>query len=215
MTPFKINRHTIPEQLTLINNSLQLSTSLLKTFVDAIYPLKENEWAAFEVIWQPHTCKRKTILTKAGERERYLYFVLEGVQRGYGVTSEGEEATIVFTYPYSFSGVADAFLTQAPSAYFLETLTTSTFLRTTYQQLDELMALYPAVQSMILKATAWAFKGVLERNVELQVLSAEEKFRKLLTRSPQVLNLIPHKYLASYLGMDATTFSKLLSSVRI
>jgi CRP-like cAMP-binding protein len=192
-----------------------LSTSLLKTFVDNIYPLKENEWMAFEAIWQPFTCKRKTLLTTAGESERYLYFVLEGVQRGYGVTTKGEEATIVFTYPYSFSGVADAFLTQTPSAYFLETLTASTFLRTTYQQLDELMSQYPHIQKMILKATAWAFKGVLERNVELQILAAEEKFRKLLTRSPQVLNLIPHKYLASYLGMDATTFSKLLSTVRI
>ena len=188
---------------------------MLKTFVSTIYPLKDGEWAAFEAIWQPYTCKRKTILTKAGESERYLYFVLEGVQRGFSVTSEEEEATIVFTYPYSFSGVADAFLTQTPSAYFLETLTASAFLRTTFQQLDDLMGSYPAIQTMILKATAWAFKAVLERNVELQVLSAEEKFRKLLTRSPQVLNLIPHKYLASYLGMDATTFSKLLSRVRI
>lgn len=192
-----------------------MSTPLLKTFVDAIYPLKQKEWDAFEAVWQPYTCKRKSLLTKAGETERYLYFVLEGVQRGYGVTTSGEEATIVFTYPYSFSGVADAFLTQTPSAYFLETLTASTFLRTTYQQLEELMSQYPAIQSMILKATSWAFKGVLERNVELQVLSAEEKYRKLLTRSPHVLNLIPHKYLASYLGMDATTFSKLLSTVRI
>jgi len=192
-----------------------LSTALLKTFVTAISPLTKEEWDAFETIWQPFTCKRKTLLTTAGESERYLYFVIEGVQRGYAITSRGEEATIVFTYPYSFSGVADAFLTQTPSAYFLETLTSSEFLRTTHQRLEVLMFQYPAIQTMILKATAWAFKGVLERNVELQVLSAEEKFRKLLTRSPQVLNLIPHKYLASYLGMDATTFSKLLSSVRI
>ena len=116
-----------------------MSTQELQTFVSAIYPLKEDEWAAFEQIWQPFSCKRKTLLTKAGEGERYLYFVLDGVQRGYGITSEGEEATIIFTYPYSFSGVADAFLTQTPSAYFLETLTSSTFLRTTYAQLEELI----------------------------------------------------------------------------
>jgi CRP-like cAMP-binding protein len=68
---------------------------------------------------------------------------------------------------------------------------------------------------MVLKSTSWALKGVLERQVELQSFSAEEKFRQLLTRSPQVLNLIPHKYLASYLGLDATTFSKLLGRVRL
>ena len=61
----------------------------------------------------------------------------------------------------------------------------------------------------------FALAGVLERQVELLKFSAEEKFRILLKRSPQVLQMIPHKYLASYLGIDASTFSKLLSSVRI
>jgi hypothetical protein len=37
----------------------------------------------------------------------------------------------------------------------------------------------------------------------------------LLKRSPHVLRLIPHKYLASYLGIDATTFSKLLGTIRL
>ena len=56
---------------------------------------------------------------------------------------------------------------------------------------------------------------ILERQIELQCFSAEEKFRTLLTRSPHVLQIIPHKYLASYLGIDATTFSKLLGSARL
>jgi CRP-like cAMP-binding protein len=170
---------------------------------------------AFEKVWQPHSCKRKTVLTAAGETERYLYFVLEGVQRSYWLTPDEKEATIVFTYPYSFSGIADSFLTQTPSLFYLETLTQSHFLRTTYAQVQELMNQFPAIQALILKATAYALKGSLERQVELQCLSAEEKFRKLLTRSPQVLNLIPHKYLASYLGLDAATFSKLLGTVRL
>ena len=170
---------------------------------------------AFEKVWQPYSCKRKTVLTAAGETERYLYFVTEGVQRSYWLTPEEKEATIVFTYPYSFSGIADSFLTQTPSLFYLESLTHSHFLRTTYAQVQELMNQFPAIQALILKATAYALKGSLERQVELQCLGAEEKFRKLLTRSPQVLNLIPHKYLASYLGLDAATFSKLLGTVRL
>jgi CRP-like cAMP-binding protein len=137
------------------------------------------------------------------------------VQRSFFIREEDMEATLVFTYPYSFSGVADSFLTQTPTNYFFETLTASSFLRTGYQQVEELVLRFPNIQRLILKATAFALKGVLERQVELQCFSAEEKFRKLLSRSPHVLNLIPHKYLASYLGIDASTFSKLLGSVRI
>ena len=192
-----------------------LETAALQKFINAIYLLKEQEWEAFEGIWEPLSCRRKTILTSTGETERHLYFVLEGVQRSYYLDKNGAEVTIVFTYPFSFSGVADSFLTQTPSVYFFETLTTSRFLRTTYKQLERLMNDHPGIQRMVLKSTAWALKGVLERQVELQSFSAEEKFRQLLTRSPQVLNLIPHKYLASYLGLDATTFSKLLGRVRL
>ena len=186
----------------------------LQQFINTIHPLSSDEWDAMNGIWQPFSCKRKTVLTAAGETERYLYFVLEGVQRAF-YTNEGKEATIVFTYPPSFSGVADSFLTQTPSHYFLETLTASSFMRTSFQQLSQLQQQFPAIQKMILKATAFTLRGVLERQIEIQCFSAEEKFRKLLTRSPHVLQLIPHKYLASYLGLDATTFSKLLGTVRL
>ncbi len=187
----------------------------LKEFTENIFRLPEGEWQAFAAIWQPFSCRRKTMLTAPGETERYLYFVLEGLQRSYYIGENGEEATIVFTYPPSFSGVADSFLTQTPSLYFFETLTASNFLRTTYVQLDDLMNHYPAIQKMILKATAAALKGVLQRQIELQCFSAEEKFKTLLRRSPHVLQIIPHKYLASYLGIDPATFSKLLGTVRL
>ena len=187
----------------------------LQDFITQIHLLKDDELQSFLSIWQPDECKRKCVLTRSGETEKHLYFVLEGVQRSYFVSSSGNESTLIFTYPFSFSGVADSFLTQTPSGYFLETLTASKFLRTSYGQVNALMQQYSNIQTLILKATAFALKGALERQVELQNFSAEEKFRKLLSRSPQVLNLIPHKYLASYLGIDAATFSKLLHGVRI
>lgn len=187
----------------------------LHQFVSAIYPLTAEEWQRFSAIWQPGEAKRKTILTAKGETERTLYFITEGVQRAYYLTHEDKEATIVFTYPFSFSGVADSFLTQTPSNYFFETLTQSQFLKTNYVQINALSLEFPNFARMLSMATAHALKGALQRQIELQTFSAEEKFTTLLNRSPQVLRLIPHKYLASYLGIDAATFSKLLATVRV
>jgi hypothetical protein len=141
--------------------------------------------------------------------------VTEGVQRGFYAAPDGREATIVFSYPYSFSGIIDSFLLQQPSRYHLETLTASRFLRCRFQQIQPLMRQYNNIQAMVSLGTSAALSGVLERLVEIQCFSAEEKFRALLRRSPHVLRLIPHKYLANYLGIDATTFSKLLGSVRL
>ena len=187
----------------------------LKELVFKVHPLKEEEWQAFSGIWQPVSFKRKTVLTTAGEVERHLYFVTEGVQRAFYLDADHPEATVVFTYPYSFSGVADSFLTQLPSKYFLETITSSKMLRTSYQQVKLLMDQYHNFERWVRLSTSFALMGVLERQIELLSYSAEEKFRILLKRSPHVLQLIPHKYLASYLGIDPSTFSKLLSSVRI
>ncbi len=187
----------------------------LEKFISRIYPLAGEELDMFLSIWEPFTAKRKTMLTRAGDTERHLYFVTEGVQRVYYYDEQDREATIVFTYAPSFAGVADSFLTQTPSRFFAETLTASSFLRTSFRQLDELMQKHHRLEHLIRVLTNAAFAGVLERMVEIQCFTAEEKFRTLLNRSPHLLHLIPHKYIASYLGIDATNFSKLLSKVRI
>jgi CRP-like cAMP-binding protein len=188
---------------------------LLKHFVQQIYPLPVAELERFTSNWQPLTVKRKTVLTAAGETERSLYFVIEGLQRAFYVGEGNKEATIVFTYPPSFSGVADSFLTKTPSLYFLETLTASRFLRISHDEVEQMAKSSPHIQQLLFKATAYALRGALLRHVELQCFSNEEKFKTLLQRSPHILNLVPHKYIASYLGMDATNFSKLLSTVKI
>ncbi|MGZ3937906.1 MAG: hypothetical protein ACXVLT_04300 [Flavisolibacter sp.] len=68
------------------------------------------------------------------------------------------------------------------------------------EQLRELFCRIRPRKDEELKATSFALKSVLEQVVELQCFTAEEKFRQLLKRSPHVLNPIPHKYLASYMG---------------
>lgn len=187
----------------------------LRAMIWQITPLPDAEWQAFSAIWQPFSAKRKTILTAEGDTEKYLYFVLEGVQRAYAVGEDGREATLVFTYPYSFSGVADSLLLQQPSRYWFETLTPSVFLRAPFRQFDDLLLQYPLLERMIRIALSHTLAGVLVRQIELQSFTAEQRFRALLKRSPHILQLVPHKYLANYLGMDATNFSKFLGSVRV
>jgi CRP-like cAMP-binding protein len=187
----------------------------LKKLVEGIGPLPAEDWEAFSAIWQPYTAKRKEVLTLAGDRERYLYFIVKGVQRVYYFDEQGREATLVFTYPPSFGGVLDALLLQTPARYHYETLTQSAFLRAPYGELEALMQSRPAVQAMIRQGITHALAGLLERLVELQCYSSEEKFRKLLGRSPHILQLVPQKYLANYLGIEATNFSKLLHKVKL
>jgi CRP-like cAMP-binding protein len=188
---------------------------LLKKTITAIYPMQEDEMNLFLEPWKLDTISRKQTITVAGQKENYLYFTTEGVQRIFYVDEQGWEATILFTYSPSFGGVVDAFLLQQPSRYYYESLTASTYLQISYSQLNNLMLKSKAVEAFVRKALSHSLSGLLERIVDLQCYSSEEKFRKLLQRSPHILQLVPQKYIASYLGIDATNFSKLMNSVRI
>jgi CRP-like cAMP-binding protein len=198
-----------------MKSGLDHSLQSLKQLTEAIHPMSFDAWEDFSAIWQPISSKRKVVVTSFGQTERHLYFVVEGVQRVFYSDENGREATLVFTYPPSFGGVLDSFLTQKPSRYSFETLTPSIFLQANYSTINQLMLKHHSIERLIRIGLGNVLSGLLERQVELQCFSSEEKFKALLKRSPHVLQLIPHKYLANYLGIDATNFSKLLGTVRI
>lgn len=189
--------------------------SVLKELAGRIHPLPEPVMEDFLSVWMPFQAGRKEVLTVSGNVEKYMYVVLDGVQRVYYHDDLDREATIVFTYPPSFGGVLDSFLLQTPSKYNFETLTPSSFLRASSASFNDLMGKHHAIETMVRKGLSGVIAGLEERLVEIQSFSSEEKFRSLLKRSPHILQLVPHKYLASYLGIDATNFSKLINKVRI
>ena len=158
---------------------------------------------------------RKECLTAPGSIEKYLYLVTEGVQRVYHISDSGKESTIVFTYAPSFGGVLDSFLLQQPSSYYYETLTPSVFYRMNAKDLEDLRNTHGEIDRFLSQGLALNLSGVIARMTELQSATSEEKFRNLLKRSPHILQLIPHKYIANYIGVDPTNFSKLINQVRI
>jgi CRP-like cAMP-binding protein len=201
-----------------MNNSranAKMFNFLLQQTINRIHPLSEVDFEAFSALLKPFSAKRKEVLTELGTVEKYLYFVTEGLQRVYYLDEQNREATILFTYAGNFGGVLDSMMNQSPSRFYYETLSPSTFLRVSFQQVEQLAQTNPNVELLLRKGMAGALSGLMERLVEIQCFSSEEKFKQLLQRSPHILQLVPHKYLANYIGIDASNFSKLVNSVRI
>lgn len=186
----------------------------LRQLCFSLAPMPEDAWQAFAQPWTEVRFRRKELLTRTGDTEKYLYFILDGVQRAFYAGND-KEPTLVFTYALSFSGVLDSFLNQQPSRYHLEALTATRCMRMHHADFMAFRLAFPEAEKWLATALAQVLAGTLERQVELLAFSAEEKFTALLSRSPHVLNLIPHKYLASYIGVDPATFSKMLGSVKL
>lgn len=186
----------------------------MKEFLSKIHSVSDEVLHEYISHWREYTIPKRTIMTAPGETERYMYFVLDGLQKSYYL-NEGKQHIIAFTYSPSFSGIPESFFTQTPSNYFLETITDSTFLRISFEKHQQLMRDYREIETLFRKATEHFLIGMVQRHYELMALDISERFKTFTQRSPHLLHMISHKDLASYLRIDSTNFSKLLNSVKI
>jgi CRP-like cAMP-binding protein len=186
----------------------------LKIFLNKIYPLESRQLDHFVSHWEPVQFSKGAIVTRAGEVERYFYFVQQGIQKAY-FEKQGKVHVIAFTFPPSFTCIPESFLTQKPSYYFLECITPSTMLRISHAKVEEFADQSHQMEKLLRKSHETVLAGLVVRYHQILAYTMEERFKAFVSRSPQLLNIIPHKDIASYLGMDPTNFSKLFNSIKI
>ncbi|MCH2045660.1 MAG: Crp/Fnr family transcriptional regulator [Saprospiraceae bacterium] len=187
---------------------IQTYQNQFKKVIQTISPISEELWALFIQDFEYYSCSKGDFLTKEGQIEHYLYFVLEGAQRGYHLY-KGQEVCIAFSFFPSFSGIPESFISQQPAKYYLQAVSDSKFLRITHHKLQALYEQYKPLERLGRIIAEQVLVGVLERQLELLAYTAEDRYRRLFKQSPHIFQLIPQKYLASYLGMKPETFSRM------
>lgn len=186
----------------------------MKTFLSKIHTVEDDVLDAYISQWKEYAVPKKTIMTAPGETERFIYFVMEGIQKSYYL-NEDKQHVIAFAYAPSFSGIPESFFTQTPSHYYLETITDSKFLRLSYEKHQQLMQEHREIETLFRKATEFFLMGVIQRQHELMAFDIETRFKAFVKRSPHLLNMVSQKDLASYLRIDSTNFSKLINTIHI
>ncbi|MBC8084642.1 MAG: Crp/Fnr family transcriptional regulator [Hymenobacter sp.] len=181
-------------------------------FFNAVSPIGQEVVAQLVGAGRERVVLRGEFITREGQVQRDLLLVLVGVQMSY-LDHDGTPHIIAFTYPPSLSGVPDSFAAQIPSRYHLQALTESHLLAIPHARVQALLDESPALERMFRKLTEQVLAGVIERHLELRTLPIAERLRVFAQRSPHLFQLVPHKYLASYLHIDPTNFSKLYNSV--
>ena len=183
-------------------------------FFAQIHPVEREILEEYLSHYEPYSAKRRELLTSAGQVERYMYFVKEGIQRSYGI-HDGKEHVMAFTYPPSFTGVPESFYLQRPSRFYLECITPSEFYRISYEKHQALIEQHRPIETLFRRGAEIILSGIIERHFELQAFDIETRFRIFTQRSSHLLNMVPHKHIASYLRIDPTNFSKLLGKLKI
>jgi len=183
-------------------------------YLNTFHTITDNEFSVFIEEHTIKTYKRNEIITAEGNVQKNMMIILEGVQYSYYL-HKGKKQVIAFTYPLNLSGLPESFITQTPSRYFLEALTETTALEITHARVQYLFDKYQNLERLSRKMTEMIMIGLIHRHYELLTQTIEERFAAFAQRSPHLFQLVPHKYIASYLGMNATNFSKLYNTVKV
>ena len=182
----------------------------IKKHIDQIATISDEDWDFFKSKLQRRTLPKKTIFLKINQIENHISFIESGVVRLF-IPKENPEKEITFGFSFKdqFVSAYDSFLTQKPSLYQLQTLTETSILSITYK---DLQAVYKTTQigDLIGRLTAerlFLIKSKREQN--LLNLSAEERYLKLFKERPELLKIIPLKYISSYIGVTAQALSRI------
>ena len=120
-----------------------------------------------------------------------------------------KEITFGFSFKDQFISAYDSFLTQQPSAYQLQALTETSILSITY---SDLQAVYNKTQigNLIGRLTSERlFLLKSKREQDLLNLTAQERYTKLFKERPELLKVIPLKFISSYIGVTAQALSRI------
>ena len=172
----------------------------------------ECEWSVILPLWRRREFRRGEFISRFGVVEDHFHIVGSGVQRLY-FEHDGSEICLGFSYDHSWSGDYDSFVRQAPARFTVQALTDSILVGIRYSDLMRLYDKVPLMERFGRLILEELLVGRATREIEQIALSAEERYRRLVERSPQLLQLVPQKDIASYVRMTPETFSRLRSKL--
>lgn len=180
--------------------------------MDLIDDLKRRIDSNPENLWlKDVSLKRNDFLHNKGTVDLCLYYVESGALRVF-IEDENEEHTIRFGYRSSFIASLDSFINEEPSQFYIQAIKKSRvkvmhkymFMDFVSHNSDNLLLWQKVSEQLIYQQ--------IEREIDLLTSSPAERYRRVLERSPQLFQEIPHKYIASYLRMTPETLSRLQKS---
>ncbi|MRH99654.1 cyclic nucleotide-binding domain-containing protein [Kriegella sp. EG-1] len=163
-------------------------------------------------LWEKQlVVNRKEFIKVKGSIDTNLYFVVSGSLRIY-VLDDFEENIIRFGYKNNFIAALDSFISEKPSDLYIQAI------KKTIVKVIDKKTFMTFVESSPANIKIWntllenlVFQQ-MERERDILTSSPLERYKRVLTRSPQLFQEIPNKYIASYLRMTPETLSRIKKS---
>jgi|LakMenE01Jun11ns_1017448.scaffolds.fasta_scaffold9921240_2 CRP-like cAMP-binding protein len=170
--------------------------------------IEEKDLEQFLKLLKAKTYKSGTTILRNGQTDNYLSFLKSGLIR-YFVNNKGKELTFDFIFPNSFYCHYDSFYGRKPTQFNSEALTDIEIYTIHVDSLTSLFLTCEFAKDLSRIAVETLLEKKVKRELSLLTTSPKERYLTLLKEQPKLLQHIPQKYLAPYLGIVPETLSRI------
>lgn len=186
----------------------QLRRALAKLYTGA-----DENWPAFERILHPVQFEAGAFLSQAGKTANAIYYITAGTVRVVALYQE-KETCLDFAFPGMFSTSYASFITQTPAGVSLQAILPVNALAFYYDDLQALYRAHPATEKIGRLLAEQQYLRKYHRELSLLQYTAAERYRQLLQEHPEIVRVIPVKYVASYLGIEPESLSRIRRNIK-
>jgi CRP-like cAMP-binding protein len=153
--------------------------------------------------------KAKTIILNAGEVCKHSYFVNTGLLRSFNINDNIVEHVLSFACEGWWIGDMYSLLSQKPGTLFIEVLEDAEVVLLSKENQEQLYLEIPKLERFFRILTENSLVANQERLMDNLSLTAEERFEKFCKKYPTLIQKLPQKQIASYIGVTPEFFSKM------
>jgi CRP/FNR family transcriptional regulator, anaerobic regulatory protein len=172
-------------------------------------PLDAHATALCQRYFTPASPGKNTVLEDEGKVAEHLYFLNSGYTRLFSVDADGNALTSYIGVPHTFFTSFLSFVQQQPATDTAVCATDCELLRITRADMRTLIQESEAFKQFSLLIFEQVMAATAARAHDLATRSAEQRYQKLLTEHPGILQHVAIQDIASYLGIKPESLSRI------
>lgn len=185
----------------------------LLSMLNAIRPMSQPLINYLQLVIVAFELRKNQFLLKKGRVSDHIYYVSEGILRGYYEDEDKKQTTKWFMDEGNVITSVDSFFSRTPTLEPIQALEPSLLFGITYQQLYHAYEHFPEFNYHGRELTQ-NYHVINERRISaLQRLRARERYLYTKETQPRIVERVPNNLLASYLGIKKETLSRIKSKI--
>jgi CRP-like cAMP-binding protein len=177
-------------------------------FMSKYAPITKEEVSLINQHLEEVVLKKNELLKEAGQLSQGVYFLAQGAMRSYFM-NDGKNVTWKFYFPGDLPTDYFSFLHQEPSKLNFVALTQSKVQFLPRTAITKLIKKIEKGKELDHFFSRFAYLDVRQRAEQLLLLNPEQRYEELVNRNPELVLELPAQHIATYLGIQPPSYSRL------